>query len=221
MLECYDSLKQNSARLKSDFFQISFNKKTLITYSVDNTTIRAVRNCKKYKPLSLFRAWANDFLSNQLTIDLINARGEFNSFRILALNSLNEFWNTKDESQLPKYLLNKFIDLFIKFLPLWAEVNAESKKWLFENANVPLDLHSLSYLRKYRPDLAIPKNASMRHVKNDEMYERLQSEIKNLCSDIPPIIFDLLAFEKSHNYFELKELDLKSPGHDLIKPQKQ
>lgn len=39
------------------------------------------------------------------------------------------------------------------------------------------------------------------------MYEKMQSEIRILCGDIPPIIFDLFAFEKTHNYFELKELD--------------
>ena len=207
MQECYVSLIENEERLKSDFFENSFNKKTLIIYSVDNTTIRAVRNCNKYKPLSLFRSWANEFLSNENNLDLINAHGNFNTFRTFTLNCLDNFWKTKDESQLPRYLLNKFIDLLLKFLPLWAEINRESKEWIFRNTHVPLDLHSLGCLREYRPNLAIPKGASMRYVNNDEKYEKMQAEIRDLCQNISPIIFDLFAYEKTHNYFGLKTLD--------------
>jgi hypothetical protein len=114
------------------------------------------------------------------------------------------FWEKEDKGKPEFYQFNKLIDLFFKFLPLYSELNILTKKWIFNNTAVPLDKFSLTKLREYNTALGIKKNVSMNFIKDENIYKRIQNEIKLICKDIPVIIFDLYAWETGH--FEDKEL---------------
>jgi hypothetical protein len=203
----YEILKTEKGRLEKVFFTQSFEKNQLIRYCVDKSTIRSFHRekaVKTYKPLSLFQFWANDYLSNNKNIERINSRKDFAKLKQSTLLSLMRFWEKEDKGKPEFYQFNKLIDLFFKFLPLYSDLNIHTKKWIFNNAAVPLDKFSLSKLREYNSALGIKKNVSMNFIKDEIIYKKIQKEIKLICKDIPVIIFDLYAWETGH--FEDKEL---------------
>jgi len=213
MENAYQTLKENSSKLKENFFKHSFDKISLIIYCVDASTIRSFHSSKgyvkKYKPLSIFRVWAYKQLSDIEFINKIDSKQNFVEIRGKAIKSLMDFWHTKDNGNPEFYQFNKLIDLFFKCLPLWEELNMQTKEWIFSNTNVPLDKFSLDLLRQCNDGLGINKNVSMNYIKEDN-YNILQMEIKAICKDIPSIIFDLYAWDENHKpikEFELIELN--------------
>lgn len=212
-MDAYQTIKKNYSRLVKVYNKQSFDKVSLITYCVDKSTIRAFHfskgYVKKYKPLSIFRVWAFQFLSNEKHLTKLKERKDFGKIRQLALKDLEKFWTKIDGGRPEFYQYNKIIDLMFKFLPCWSELDKRTKEWIFKNTNVPLDKFSLDLLRQLNPKLRIRKNVSMNFV-NPLNYDKLQAEIKAVCRDIPVIVFDLLAWNESHQpkeFFELIELD--------------
>ncbi len=215
----YDILNANQNSLLRSYRKQSFEIIPFIKFSVEKSTIRAFRrvngHVKLYKPLSIYQVWAYDFIINN--IDVVNATGNFPALRRKAVASLETFWKTRDGGKPSFYHFNKLIDLFFKFLPLCTELSQEAKEWIFNNTNVPIDKFSLRLLRQWRPKLNIPSNASMKDV-NEETYKQYQKEIRKICRDIPPIVFDLHAWKeghrkkkkKEHKPFELKPLDKRT-----------
>jgi hypothetical protein len=201
--------------LEANFFAKSFDTIPLIEYCVDKSTIRAFQSkkghVKQYKPLSIFRVWASNYLNKHL-IDSLNARQNLHSIRNKALSSLKKFWQKKDGGKPLFYQFNKLIDLLFKSLPLWKKLNAQTKRWLFKNINVPLDKFSLSLLRQQNKNLGLRKSVSMNHV-SEANYKLLQTEIKHLCKNLPVILFDLYAWDTNHKpreFFELIKIDTKT-----------
>jgi hypothetical protein len=214
MENAYQTLKENSSKLKELFFKHSFDKISLIIYCVDKSTIRSFHSSKgyvkKYKPLSIFRVWAYNQLSDFEFINKIKSKENFVEIRDIALKNLMDFWFFTDNGNPEFYQFNKLIDLFFKCLPLWNELEQETKEWIFFNTNVPLDKFSLDLLRRWNDGLGITKNVSMNYIKEDN-YEMLQIEIKKICKDLPCIIFDLYAWDENHKpieKFELIELEM-------------
>lgn len=180
----------------------------MIAYCVDKSTIRAFHSSKGYvkvyKPLSIFRVWAFNFLTEK-NIDLIKSKGNFKKLRKFALADLIKYWTLIDGGIPEFYQFNKLIDLFFKNLPLWNRLDIKTKEWIFENTNVPLDKFSLDLLRRWNLKLRIPKNASMNYI-DTKNYNKFQKEIKTICNDIPVIVFDLFAWDESHRPKESFEL---------------
>lgn len=212
----YKILKTKSKDLKETFYKQSFNKHGLVIYCVNNSTIRAFRekkgHVKKYQPLSIFRVWAYHLLEDTKFLNALNDQKNFQLLRKKTLKDLKSYWQKEDGGTPPFYLFNKLIDLFFKNLPLWNELGKETKEWIFKNTNVPLDKFSLKSLKEFNPTIKIPKTVSMNFV-NEGNYDNLQSEIKQICKDIPPIIFDLYAWDESHKIekpFELVKISIKS-----------
>lgn len=208
-------LEDNLSRLKEVFYKQSFDKVSFITYCVEKSTIRSFHSSKSYvkiyKPLSIFRVWAFNFLSNKKTIDKLKARNNFIELRKSALADLENYWTLTDGGTPEFYQFNKLIDLFFKFLPLWNGLDNKTKEWIFKNTNVPLDKFSLDLLRRWNPKSNILKGVSMSYVDKTN-YNKFQKEIKQICKDIPVIVFDLYAWETSHppkEKFELIKLDKK------------
>ena len=214
-MDGYQILKAKSKRLINKYNKQSFDKVSLITACVDKSTIRAFHYSKgyvkKYKPLSIFRVWAFNFLSDDKFHKKLNERKDFQKVRQLALKNLENFWTKIDGGKPEFYQYNKLIDLMFKFLPCWSELDKKTKDWIFVNTNVPLDTFSLNKLSELNPELKLRKNISMNFIDGSN-YKKMQSEIKSICEDIPVIVFDLLAWNDNHQpktTFELIKLDKK------------
>jgi hypothetical protein len=214
-MDTYQILKNNSKRLKELFFKQAFDKVALVVYCVDKSTIRAFHfskgYVKTYKPLSIFRVWAFNYLSDKKNISELKARKNFEGIRKSALKDLENYWRVTDGGTPEFYQFNKLIDLLFKCLSLWTELDNETKEWIFENAYVPLDKFSLDLLRRSSEKSSIPVNASMNFI-DQTNHNQLQKEIKVICKDIPVIMFDLFAWDESHRpkeLFELIKLDKK------------
>lgn len=197
----YEILKDSSIALQNDYFKQKLELIPLIISSVDKSTIRSFQSkkgyVKRYKPLSIYRTWAFEFLTNEANLSLIIKKGDFHSLRNVALEDLMNFWHEKDKGEPKFYHFNKLIDLFFKCLPLWNKLDDSTSQWIFQNTNVPLDKFSLRVLKLHAELNSIPNNASMNHI-NEHNYKEFQDEIKKLCRDLPVIIFDLYAWNQAH-----------------------
>lgn len=94
------TLESNFSRLKEVYYKQSFDKVSFITYCVEKSTIRSFNSSKGYvkifKPLSIFRVWAFNFLSEKKNIDTLNASDNFIDFRKSTLKDLEKFWTLTD-----------------------------------------------------------------------------------------------------------------------------
>ncbi len=206
---------EDAEKLKKYFLQKSLDLIPLIVTSVDESTIRSFQKRKghqlHYKPLSLFRSWAYEFFSKNENVQTIVEKENFQNFRSQALQSLMDYWKNIDGGEPEFYQFNKLIDLLFKFLPLWSKLDNTSKIWIFDNTNVPLDKFTLGELSNYSHTISLGKNPRMNSV-TPENYNLIQNEIKNICKDISPLIFDLYAWDKAHepkltfDHIELKRL---------------
>lgn len=202
MTNISEKLHQEAKRLTSRYLELPLDSKTLIKNSVGSSTIRAFRansgDYIKYKPLSIYRTWAQDFL-NENMINAVKARNHYSIIRNQALEILEKYWVSTDGGKPKFYQFNKLLDLFFKFLPRWNELDSDSQLWLFNNAHVPLDTYSLKKLRENSTEIIIKPNATMSFVTDKKLYDDIQDEIKRLCGDYPPILFDLIAWDNKEN----------------------
>ena len=96
----YKTLYENQSKLKELYFKQSFDTVSLITYCVDKSTIRAFHSSKgyvkTYKPLSIFRVWAFNFLTDKKNIDLLKSKENFKKTRGKVLKNLENYWVSID-----------------------------------------------------------------------------------------------------------------------------
>ena len=210
--QLYELLRKKRKELESKYYSKSFDTHSLVEFSVGTSTIRAFRksdkHVKKYQPLSLYRVWALGYLESNIFKEQINSQNNFEVFRLNALNNLMLYWKNTDGGKPEFYKFNKLVDLLFKFLPLWDTdtLDKQKKEWIFKNTNVPLDKFSLELLDKYHTKIKIKKPISMNSVTNEQSYDTFQLAIKEVCGDLPVILFDLYAWDKPHE-FKLIPLD--------------
>jgi hypothetical protein len=211
--EKYILPKEMFSELKKRYFKLNFDTKQLITHAVDNSTIRAFhfgKSYKKYKPISIFRSWAFNFLVTQE--DILKTECNFNIIHTKARKSLEKYWGNKEGGITPEfYKILKIIDLLFKFIPRWNKLNANRQSWYFNCVHVPIDSFSLKLLKaseNTKPYLGIKSSSSMSFVENLKHYRKIQNTIKKLVeNNYPPIVFDLIAWNSLHDSenFSLQE----------------
>jgi hypothetical protein len=189
-------MKANAKKSRDRYLQTELPTHQLIYLCVDSSTIRSFQAKKKcvliYRPLSIFRAWAWTYLNSPKTKDLLKTR-DFYKLRKGAFNGLMRYWEKHDGGEPSFAQFNKLIDLFFKHLCLWEDLKINSRKFIFDNTNSPLDYYSLDLLRSCKPGLAIPEDVRMGFV-TPENYNLFQNEIKEICHPHPSLIFDLFAW---------------------------
>lgn len=198
--------KEQSPRLLEKYLAQKLSTVDLIYKAVGNNTIRAYHRGKhysKYKPMSIYRYWAQEFLKENL--GFIIECSDFTQLHNKAHNDLKTLWEKEDgiKEELPFYSIAKLIDLTFKLLPCWKKLPEDRQKWYLNEVHVPLDKYSLGFLKKHSEKFSkdIPSNASMGFIgKDQEKYKEIQNEIKKICyvCEIPPIVFDLLAWDDNH-----------------------
>jgi hypothetical protein len=205
--------KKIPPEIEKRYFKLNFDTKQLITHAVDNSTIRAFhfdKSYKKYRPISIFRSWAFDFLVTQE--DFLKTESNFNIIHKKAKKSLEKYWSSKEDGIVPEfYKILKIIDLLFKFIPRWNKLNANRQSWYFNCVHVPIDSYSLKLLKaseNTKPYLGIKNGSAMSFVKDIKHYRKIQNTIKKLVENFyPSIVFDLIAWNSLHDSenFSLQE----------------
>lgn len=195
-------IKKNNDVIRR-FRQQKLNSETFILYSVENSTIRAFGGSSVINtPLSIYRSWGRKlFLENTNTLELIRSKPGFSFLHGYVRENLKSYWKRvekysrgQDDRKLDYYQANKIVDLVFKFMPWWDMLDKNTANYIFDNAHVPLDKHSLAHLKENSLRCAgIPNNTSMKHVNNRGLYKEYQGEIQRLTGNYPPIVFDLIA----------------------------
>ncbi len=88
----------------------------------------------------------------------------------------------------------------------WSGFTAGHRNELIEFLHVPLDSYSLLAIRRCLSEtttgrrVKISGNASMSSVKSERMYASIRKAIREIAGEasVPPIYFDLLAWNRPH-----------------------
>jgi len=194
MKKLKELIAENKDSIMKAFRENLLSKIDIITRVVDSSTIRAYRGNKKYKPLSIYRAWAWEVLNDNNYIGELITNNNFKNLHDLTFSSFKEFWDfLEPENKIPPYKTNKIIDLFFKGISQYKKLLPERREWFFNNAHVPVDKYTLEYLRDYTNRFKIGKNPSMGDLDKKLNYSEIQEEIRNLCGEESPYLFEALA----------------------------
>lgn len=146
MRDMQEALRSHAKELEEKYFHKSLTSWDVVHSCVDKSTIRSFqerRGCTKiYKPLSIFRVWAYDYLTNDTSCERIRKDKEFSMLREHAEKSLKKFWKNEDGGTPSFYQFNKLIDLFFKALPRWqicqtGESNGYLGVYMFPWIHIP------------------------------------------------------------------------------------
>ncbi len=194
--------------LADEYFSAKISPTYAIFISVDKSTIRAYRGYKTYRPLSIFRSWANlEVNSNKwisLLKDAVQSREKYTGFHSAINGRLQKYWNEKDPCSQPNYgRSRKLVDLFMKFSIISCQIPLEIRSKLYGFINVPLDQYSIKHLSGVSEKLGkilLPENTWTMGFIEENNYETLQSIIRKVARKacVQPIVFDIYAWNLSH-----------------------
>jgi hypothetical protein len=97
----------------------------------------------------------------------------------------------------------KLPNLLLKSVALRPEIPPSQQQRLVDWIHIPLDSYTIQGLRgwfRLPSGSAIPSGATMKFVRDANLYDSLQGEIKRIAklADVPPIAFDYLAWNAGH-----------------------
>jgi hypothetical protein len=160
------------------------------------------------KPSVIFRDWAFSRLSPD-DLDRLQAVERQDAFDEILDNlrlDLTAYWRDEGGQPLQFGASRKLTDLLMKAVARWTGLPAEVRQRLVHFLHVPLDQFVLAAIRNCvgaphsGHPLRIPRNATMRFVDNQELYDRIQAVMREVADEatVPPICIDLLAWNLAH-----------------------
>lgn len=208
--------------LKRSFFEDKLSTKDVKLITLQGDTARAMHrevSYREHKPSSIFKNWVHfKFFEDNYFQKAILDEGNFENIHQESLDSLRRHWFEIEpavKTTMPIHLFYKMIDLLMKSICRWTDLNSNRREWFFKNAHVPLDKYSLKALSKYHDDYVI-KHPTMGYVKSADLYFKIQKDIKELVDPHPPLLFDLFAWD--HEKGKEKQ---KPVSFDLVKAKRK
>lgn len=182
--------------------QIEFDKQAAMPsdFGITGSTFRAFRNCK-VSPSSIYRSWVKSEGYDITKSNGIDCRENFINLHRTLEKSLNAFWEKSGARPLSLSERNKVIDLFTKAVSFYAGHPCEHQRLsLYKYANIPLDKFSLLAVQKLFYGIVICDNPSMGHIRDEETYNFIQSQIFKLTSEtkISNLVFDHYSWNMTH-----------------------
>lgn len=213
-------LKEKGDELKRNFF-LELLDDYAVKHSLNSDTARAFHRKKCYnnfKPTSIFKNWAHNYLTKENGIKNILISNDFKALHTDCIDRLRKRWFALEpevKNEMPYYLFPKMIDLFFKRVLRWNEIPNKRREWLFSNVHVPIDKYAILALSKFHPDYNENK-PSMRFVQGENHYFKIQADIAELVAPYPPIMFDIYAYDylrletiRKEETYELEEAEKK------------
>ncbi len=191
----YEELKKIKEKVIECILKCLWNERQIITGSVGGNTLMAFRT-NKYKPSSIYKTWLKTkIFGNENALNHLKTEKDFESLHSKLCKDFKKYWEKEDLKEIEEYKIRKVIDLFFKAFVRWEGLELERRNFLLKNIHVPIDSWTLNLLREVDSNpLNIKKDARMGFANTPGIYSKCQNEIKNVCKDIPPIVFDFYAW---------------------------
>lgn len=197
-----DALKQpKTIKAGQNFFsQISYSIDDVVTRGVSGNTFRAFRNLP-VQPSKTFRNWARGYIQDTFSeLSQISSDVAYSDYVHQATVSLCDIWEEQTKSEMGYGRGAKLFNLVLKKFACLDDLTKEQRNTLIALQHVPLDSYTILGLRLIYPDLAIPRNATMKFISTPEQYKQFQEKIIDIANkaDVPAIYYDILAWDMGH-----------------------
>lgn len=170
---------------------------------VGGSTYRSFqRNSKKPSPSKVFREWAAKSLKKNLACRNRSAlsRKAFEKLHLSMASRLRTKLNPRLKRRREIGAFCKLVDLLLKEYWLVTSASRKDRDGLGHLLHVPLDKYTLQGIAKFCPAPKIDPTASMKFAENRRVYFAIQAYIRRIAKQagVPPIAYDLLAWNKAH-----------------------
>lgn len=168
--------------------------------SVGANTFRAFHHMPK-KPSDTFRTWGLKALDKERLQSLreVRSQSEYTKWLYRLQDHFRRFWKRQMQNDIHFGASLKIPNLLVKQLCLWHEISDEDCKRIIRYLEVPLDIYTIQALANCVDAFpgkayigAIPESATMKFVRNLEMYEAFQNGIRDIAekAGVAPITLD-------------------------------
>jgi hypothetical protein len=169
---------------------------------LSGNTFRAFPNMSQH-PSAVFRRWAMAEFQNRKTVSeltTINSQAQFDRWVREFSGRFAKAWRRQMNVSIPYGPGRKLPNLLLKCFVLWDGLSRVQRAKLLSYLHVPLDSFTLIALRNCISDPKIPKNATMKFVGDETMYNLIQEVIRDIAhkARVPAIYFEVLAWDKRH-----------------------
>jgi hypothetical protein len=221
-------------QLTASYFSGSFPEiGSAIFASVDKSTIRAYRNTRIYRPLSIYRSWALREFANGIDQRLNAAARGIEQYRQLhgeLCERLRAYWSSVEAttacdidpaaSSVPNYgRARKLVDLLMKHVLLVSELSSPVRKTLKSLIHVPLDHYTLKHLSglSHLKGISLPRSRWTMGYASEATYLPLQDLIREVCerAGVDPIDFDIYAWNAEPRHLNVRPQGVYSSPSQL------
>jgi hypothetical protein len=177
----------------------------VIRRAVASNTFRAFHRMPQ-RPSEVFRTWALDAFVGRDSLESLKVISSPRGYDVWLTELVVDFqkcWRSRMGVEVPYGPAYKLPNLLLKCVALRPEIPPLQRERLVQWLHVPLDSYTIQALRgwlKLPGGGLIPSGATMKFVRDEKLYDSLQREIKRIAelADVPPIAFDYLAWDASH-----------------------
>lgn len=193
-----DTKTVNAAR--SFFAQRSPSIAHAVHTGVAGNTFRAFRNLP-VQPSVTFRTWATNYVSS--TLDSLTSISDGQSYAQYVHNATDTLcaeWRRMTGSDMGYGRGAKLFNLVLKKFACLSSLSEDQRSALIDLQHIPLDSYTIIGLRAIAPELAIPKNPTMKFVETPAQYAEFQAVIRAITkkAGVPAIYYDVLAWDMGH-----------------------
>jgi hypothetical protein len=201
---------ENTAAVEDFFFAPKHRRNTVeevVLESVTGSTFRAFRfksdGIDHLKPSVIYREWVSTWLTASLPELLqVTEHAQLQRLVMSGAKELSVSWlkQTEQRNDIGFGRAIKLLNLTVKHALRLTTIPEKQSRKLREWLDVPLDSYTLQGIATIAPDLRIPANAAMGHVKDEAFYLAVQAKIRSLCAPkYWPIHYEIAAWNMAHN----------------------
>lgn len=208
--ELVNTLKKEKKHLAKWFEQRLSSLPSIVYESVGKNTFRAFHHMP-LPPSEVYREWASKKIRNKKFTKALIAMTSEDQYDAWIRNLGRSFARHWEDKMGSEYALSygpsrKLPNLLMKTFILWEELDDAIRTRLMCYIHIPLDSFSLVGMRccikefPTRLKSSIPASATMSFVYDDQIYSEIQQIIREITAraGVPPIYFDVLAWNKAH-----------------------
>jgi hypothetical protein len=173
---------------------------SVVHEAIGSNTVRAFHNLRAH-PSVVLRDWASaHFHSTLETLKSITDRGTYFDYVHKSALDLSATWRAKMNAEIGYGRSTKLLNLVLKKLPCFEDINGTVRDRIIRLLHVPLDSYALVGLRELITSLKIPRNATMKFIDEPTDYITVQLYILDAAMEagVPPIYYDFLAWNMAH-----------------------